>query len=155
MSITLGCLHVHVSITLTQLATFLQQSPHIHVSITLGYVRTCVHYPRMFTCTCVHYPHTTGHISATKPSHTCVHYPWICTCVHYPHTTGHISATKPSHTCVHYPQVYSSALVNKANVLVGLQEVDKCLDCFTQALEVDPGCADVYIHRAKVWCHIW
>ena len=46
--------------------------------------------------------------------------------------------------------MYSNALVNKANVLFGLQEVGQCQDCFTQALVVDPACADVYIHQARV-----
>ena len=46
--------------------------------------------------------------------------------------------------------MYSNALVNKANVLAGLQEVNQSQDCFTQALKVDPGCTDVYIHRARV-----
>eukprot|EP00731_Ephydatia_muelleri_P011853 Em0006g747a len=48
------------------------------------------------------------------------------------------------------PQMYSNALVNKANVLAGLQEVNQSQDCFTQALKVDPGCTDVYIHRARI-----
>ena len=48
------------------------------------------------------------------------------------------------------PQMYSNALVNKANILFGLQEVGQCQDCFTQALVVDPACADVFIHRARI-----
>ena len=47
-------------------------------------------------------------------------------------------------------QMYVNALIKRAGIFAGQQNMDKCKTCLEKALAVCPDSIDVLVHRARV-----